>query len=145
MYFKVTNNNLSSLYSDHFPKHSVQYKVGEFVSPNYGQLFCYHLRHFSEDRFPEYASIDEQYRKLWICECVNPITTEIYPIRLDLVDSYIEKVLITERRIDCDIQVSWPRNVILADQVKLVREITLEEVKQLYLETYKTFPTQKSL
>ena len=126
MYFKVTDANMRSVYSKYQGKYAVQYELGEFVRPIAGQLFVYDLSDVRFDGFTEYSEYNQRHineRRLWLCECVNPIRKVVHICGYDEVEKMYKRPgsVIPFASIDCT----------QADAVKLVEEITLDYLRKL--------------
>jgi len=123
MYFKVTDANMRSVYSEYQGKYAVQYRLGEFVRPIAGRLFVYDLSDVRDYGFREYTSRSVNKRRLWICECINPIRSEYKICCFDEVEKMYEQpdsIIYLEDFITTQ-----------ADAVKLVEEISLEYLDKL--------------
>ena len=125
MYFKVTDANMRSVYSKYQGKYAVQYCLGEYVRPIAGQLFVYGLSDVRFDGFTEYSEYNQRHineRRLWLCECINPIRKVVHICDYDEVSNmydYPEKVTY------------YDTIVVQADAVKLIQEITLNDLRKL--------------
>ena len=125
MYFKVTDANMRSVYSKYQGKYAVQYCLGEYVRPIAGRLFVYDLSDVRDYGFGEYNEYNRSYpneRRLWLCECINPIRKVVHICDYDEVSNmydYPEKVT------------CYDTIVVQADAVKLIQEITLNDLRKL--------------
>lgn len=132
-YFKVTDSQMRSLYFDYYHGKGVQYELGKTVRPVVGKLFCYSLDHLRYYGFPEYT-VEGRYpgRRLFECECLSPIVRRTYVKLLrSLSSEIIGRTYRSVREYDM-LEVE----AVFAQGIKLVREITNEELEVIIKERY---------
>lgn len=134
MYFKVTDNDMRSLYYDEYYGHGIQYEVGKMVRPTVGKIFVYSLEHLRGYGFHEYSFLPYNFkppdRRLFICQCLFPKHMLVYVKQpACLRDVFIGKLFSKEMHSLTRSIVT--RKVVLASGVKLIREVFRDEFQEL--------------
>ena len=131
MYFKVTNNDNSSLYSRWLGKYAVQYKLNEWVYPKIGPLMCYHSSHlfrygdvvgFDEYQLRPSRLINQADAKIFVIEVQQPKHCRLTVPILSDAKKYIGQIHVAE--------ISTIEAVICTG-IKLIQELQPEEFYDL--------------
>lgn len=128
-YFKVTDSEMRSLYYYAFYGKGVQYKIGECVLPQVGELFCYSLEHLDTTGFQEYSSY-RGYRspeiRLFECECIEPREANIFCKYLTYLDESNVGVIYNKYY-----EYTMRRKVVLTKGITLIKEISDNDFRSL--------------
>lgn len=133
MHYKVTDLQMRSIFFDYYYEKGVQYKLNEFVYPQVGELFCYSDAHLDIwYGFVEYDTTWEYSytsRRIFECECLEPYEFKANIIQPTIL-SYEDIGKTDFSHFECDRTVE----VILTKGIKLLRELSVEDVRTLVKE-----------